>query len=85
MTQSLPQNSTETVLNLPPSYEEALRTSAADDSALRDVTVAFGFSDCNRNGDFLSRTISLPPSYEDAIHTFTSVHPAASSNGAIDM
>ena len=86
MTQGSQQNGIEVVLSLPPSYEEALRTSAADDSAFREVTIGYGISDCNGNGDSFSRTISLPPSYEDAIHnTSTSAHPAANSNDAIDM
>ena len=86
MTQDSPRNGIQMVLNLPPSYEEALRTSAADDSAFREATVAFDFRDCNRNRDTFVRTISLPPSYEDAVHnTSTSVYPAASSDDVIHV
>ena len=77
MTQGSQQNGIEVVLSLPPSYEEALRTSAEDDSAFREVTIGYGISDCNGNGDSFSRTISLPPSYEESIHnSSTSPYPA---------
>ena len=86
MTQDSPRNGIQMVLNLPPSYEEALQTSAADDSAFREATVAFDVRACNRNRDTFVRTISLPPSYEDAVHnTSTSVYPAASSDDVIHV
>ena len=63
MTQN-PQDGIQMVLPLPPSYEEALQTSAPDGS---NSTVAFGFTNCNKNENVSVRTISLPPSYEDVI------------------
>ena len=86
MTQDSPRNGFQMMLHLPPSYEEALRTSAADGSTFREATVAFGFSDYSRDGDTFVRTIGLPPSYEDVVHnTRTSVYPAARGDDVIHM
>ena len=78
MTQDPQQNDIDIVLPLPPSYEEALRTSAADGSTLREAMVPFGVNECHSNRDVFVRTISLPPFYEEVIHdTSASVCPAA--------
>ena len=83
MTHDPQQDGIQRVLNLPPSYEEALWTSAAYGSTYREATGAFGFNDCNRDGDVLVRTLSLPPSYEEVIHN--TAYPTASSDDVIHL
>ena len=70
MPQRLPHNTTEMVLKLPPSYEEAMRTSVADGSAFGEPIAALGFNDHNRNRDIFASRISLPPSYEDSTYVY---------------
>ena len=82
MTHDPQQDGIQRVLNLLPSYEEA-RTSAADDSTYREVTGAFGFNDCNRDGDVFVGTLSLPPSYEEVIHNTS--YPTASRDDVIHL
>ena len=68
--EELPQNHIDTTLNLPPSYEEALQSSAS-----RGRTAVSGPIDIrtgeltmmNGDIDILTRTVSLPPLYEDLI------------------
>ena len=68
--EELPQNHMDTTLNLPPSYEEALQSSAT-----RGLTAVSGhidirmgeFNTRNGNAYTLTRTASLPPLYEDLI------------------
>ena len=70
MTQDSPPNGIQMFLYLPPSYEEALQTSAADGSAFGESTAAFDFNNCSRNGNILAWTTGLPPScpsYEDVM------------------
>ena len=83
MTHDPQQDGIQRVLNLPPSYEEALRTSAAYGSTYREVTGAFGSNDCNRDGDVFVRTLSLPPSYEEIIHN--TAYPTASRDDVIHL
>ena len=83
MTHDPQQDGIQRVLNLPPSYEEVLRTSASDGSSYREATVAFCFNDCNRNGDVFVRTLTVPPSYEEVIHN--TAYPTASSDDVIHL
>ena len=70
LVQELPQNHMDTSLNLTPSYEEALQSSAT-----RGLTTVSGPIDIRageltmRNGDIdiVTRTVSLPPLCDDLI------------------
>ena len=83
MTHDPQQDGIQRVLNLPPSYEVASRTSAADGSTYRAAMVAFCFNDSNRNEDVFVRTLSFPPSYEEVIHI--TAYPTAGSDDVIHL
>ena len=67
--EELPQNYMDTTLNLPPSYEEALQSSATGLTAVSNpIDIRTGeLTMRNGNIDILTRTVSLPPLYEDFI------------------